>query len=67
MNAFKDNINFLESYLPVCNAELKVTWKLHIVLSRVEQFFIKQKSCLAKFDEQTIESVHTEFKSTWGR
>ena len=58
---------FLENCLPVCNAELKVTWKLHIVLSHVEQFFTKQKSGQAKFAEQTIESVLAKFKGTWGR
>ena len=67
MTEFRNNIIYLQEYLPSYNLELKISWKLHIVLSHVVPFCENQKCGLARFAEQAIKSVHPKFKSTWNR
>ena len=53
--------------MPQQDLQLKITWKMHMVLCHIGPFCEKNNCGLARFAEQTIESVHAKFKSTWAR
>ena len=62
-----NSIAYLDEYFPKHGLQLKVSWKLHIVISHVLPFCEQKKCGLARFAEQTIENIHAKFKSTSAR
>ena len=46
---------------------LTVTWKVHSVVCHLSTFLSRQQCGMAKFAEQTGESVHARFKPTLDR
>ena len=65
---FKISFFDLQQYAKVhLNAELNVTWKVHIVVCHILPF-VKFNSCsLGSYAEQTGEAVHSAFKPSWSR
>ena len=67
MALFKKCIDELEVHLPEHGLNLRISWKLHIVLFHLEPFCKEKKTGLGKYAEQAIESVHAKFTPTWKR
>lgn len=63
VNCFEKHLkDFKESYLAL---EIPVTPKVHCVFYHVEEFCRRNDSSLGRSSEQSMEAVHSDFKSTW--
>ena len=67
IHQFQHDVERLKKHLSQYGKELKISWKLHIVLEHLEPFCDNNKCGLARYAEQAIESAHSKFAPTWKR
>lgn len=63
-NNTKSIDDFRKSY---CNLNIPITPKIHAIFFHVSDFCTKTGRGLGYFSEQSVESVHADFKSTWNK
>ena len=73
-NDFEDRICAFKSAFLECKdvsqsfgQDLRLTWKVHIIFNHIVPFCKYHNSGLGMFAEQTGESIHAKFKSTYAR